>query len=264
MSNDLIPQHPGLSKAASQELQTRAQNIKERITASGPATKKIKTEGLNLKIGDTTGRLISLVVIDFIAKRTWYEEDYVTGQDYRPPTCWGLALNPDQMVPHPSVEEIGGEKQAESCAECPLNEWESSRRGGKGKDCMERRHMLVLPVGEEHVDDDFYELDIPSASLKSFDTFVDNVNEAWGIPPVGAIIDIELDETVRHVKHIFSNPQPNPQVEAHMARMDDAANILRNLKYTAADAEEDETSKRAPARKKAARKKAARTARRGR
>ena len=244
---------PALSEEAAAALRAKAEGISDRIGAPASA-KRIKGDARTGKItiGDDEAETVPIVVVDFITKRVFYDTPWREGDPYRPPTCYGISTNPDTMVPHENVEEIGGEYQADACKGCPLNEWGSD---GNGKACKERRVMRILQPGAEFADEEMYELDIGVTSLKSFDKMVRTISDAWGVPPIGAVIDLSMDPDSTYVKYEFTNPVPNQAIEEHFARMDEATEALAALKYDAAG-EEEVPAPRRPARKKAAKKKA--------
>lgn len=258
LTTTAAPAHPALAGNAAKQLQEEAKALAERIGAESASLVIKGDKKGNIIIGDDKAESAQLVVIDFITERRFYDSGYVDGADYRPPTCYGIARNPDKMVPHANVKEIGGEPQSDTCANCPMNEWESDPINHKGKACKERRVMLVLPPGEDHVDDDFWEFACGVSSLKNFDNMVRDVNKMWGLPPIGAEITLCQDDNFDYQVYMFEDPQPNHDLEAHFERMPQARQILESRKYDAAS-EEDKPVRRA--KKKTARKK---TAARGR
>lgn len=250
---------PAIKKETQIALQEKANNITDRIgTPSG--AKRITGDARNgtVVFGDNEAAIVPIVIIDFITKRTFYDAPWREGDPYRPPTCYGIAINPNDMVPHKNVEDIGGERQNSTCNTCPMNQWGSD---GKGKACKERRVMNVLPPGADYVDDEMWELDISPTSLQSFDKMIRNINDAWGVPPIGAVIELSLDSNVTYAKFEFSNPARNEAVELHFLRMDEAANYLSAISYDVANEDEEEAPARRPVRKKAAKKKTAKRAR---
>lgn len=253
LSVDLKANVPAMSKDVKELLQQQSQDIATRISAPSAGLRiRGNIKNGTIQVGELEDEMISVVVIDFITKRTFYDTPWRDGDPYRPPVCYGFSKNPDLMVPHENVEDIGGEFQSDACSNCPLNEWGSD---GAGKACKERRVMLVLPPDEANANDDFWELDIPVKSLKSFDSFVRTVKEAWDVPPVAAIVDISLDPSANYVQYVFSNPQPNPLVGAHAARIEEASKILAAKRFEAA--EEEQQGNRKITRKKVATKKVA-------
>lgn len=250
MSNELAP-HTFGGKAA-KELQAKASDIALRIGAESSSLRLKGNKRGFIVVGDDEYEEIQLVVVDFIAKRTFYKTPYRESDPYRPPTCYGIARSIDGMTPHPNVNEIGGEKQSDDCKTCPLNEWKSDPNGGNGKACKERRVMVVLPPGADHTSDDFWELDVGPTSIKSFDNFVRNVWNAWKLPPVAAVVTLSMDQSVDYQKYVFSNPVPNEFVAAHSDRMDAASEYLAKLEYGPAEDMPASAPKRV-AKKKAAR-----------
>jgi len=248
--------HPALTGAAAKALQEEAAGIQSQIGAPQSGARIKGSKGKIIVPGNDPADMITVVVMDFVSKRVFYDTPYREGDDYRPPVCFGFNKNIKQMTPHADVEEVGGEIQNDECESCPLNQWGTD---GKGKACKERRVLLVIAPGQDHLEDEFMELDIPVTSLKSFDNFVRNVADNWGVPPIGATVDISVDSDSEYLQYVFSNPQPNHDINEHFERRDEATKILENLTFEPAQ-EEVAPAKKAPARKKAATKKRARRA----
>lgn len=57
------------------------------------------------------------------------------------------------------------------CAVCPMNQWGSDLKGGRGKACSEKHYFFVLPVDPELASLKPYRLIAPPTSLKDINTF---------------------------------------------------------------------------------------------
>lgn len=97
-----------------------------------------------LRIGDTQmpGNRIAVVVACNIFENAYYDTAY-DPDALVAPVCYAFGNTPAEMAPTDLVKE----KQSESCANCPNNEFGSAATG-KGKACGNRRKLVCIPAGE--------------------------------------------------------------------------------------------------------------------
>jgi hypothetical protein len=125
-------------------------------------------DGVAFKLQDENGEAAAVlalkaVIIGFKPFKSWYEKDYSDRDpdvDSPLPECFssdtitGSGCNCDKIrIP-----------AGQACFDCPLNQWGSSRRGGKGKDCHDRMRMWFLLEGYAVP---MY-IDLPKTSLTNF------------------------------------------------------------------------------------------------
>lgn len=132
-----------------------------RIKAAGGNILSFKDGTFSYK-GASLGNELSCVILGFSFENRWYGEDFNPASPV-PPACFALSVEEDDMKPH----EDAPEKQSNTCAECDLNQWGSSKRG-TGKACSNRIRIALV-----HADDisenlsaaEIVVLNIPPTSL---------------------------------------------------------------------------------------------------
>ena len=101
-----------------------------KVTSSG---ERATLEGGKIKLGGKElSELPGIVIIASIQERTYYPHAYQAGS-VEVPACYsyGDAPHPEAIAP-----------QADTCAECPMNQWGSN---GRGKACKERIKIAFTP-----------------------------------------------------------------------------------------------------------------------
>lgn len=191
-------------------------------------------DGTELADDDT----FEVVIVDFVTKHSFYEGKY-DPKNITPPACFALGLNPRDMTPSANSPN----KQNDSCQSCLMNEYGSD---GNGKACKNARLLAVLPP-DANADTPLWLLEVSPTALKGFDGYVQNVTRVFGTPPVSVVTTVSLDPNVTYGKLMFSNPQPNTNLEACFARQNEA----RQLLMTEPDVSNYEKPVKAPARKAA-------------
>jgi hypothetical protein len=82
------------------------------------------------------------------------------------PVCYAFGTDPDEMVPH----EKSADPKNDACATCPLNEYESDPKGGKGKAC--KNVVRLALIAESDLADlsaaEVVYLKVPVTSVKNF------------------------------------------------------------------------------------------------
>lgn len=161
---------------------------------------------------------LSLVIVDFVTVHKFYEGKY-DPKNITPPGCFAIGVNPKQMTPSANSPN----QQSDSCQGCPMNEFGSS---GDGKACRNGRLLAVLPPDADDKTD-LWLLEVSPTALKNFDGYVNSVARQFQVPPVGVVTTVSLDENVDYPKLVFSDPQPNENLEACFARQAEAQEMLR-------------------------------------
>ena len=184
---------------------------------------------------------IEVVILDFRAVHNFYEQAY-SKDEVSPPACYAIGLDPKNMVPALNSPN----KQADDCNSCPMHEWGSE---GKGKACNEGRLMACLPPDATE-DTPIMLLQCSPTAVKGFDGYVSSVARTFQMPPIAVVTTVAFDEGQTFAQMVFTDPQPNKQLDVFFARQAEAAQIL--------DAERDVSgygaaAKKAPPAKKGAR-----------
>lgn len=167
--------------------------------------------------GTETSDPMELVIVDFLAVHKFYEGAF-DPKNPAPPACFAIGSNPRALVP----SDNSPNKQASDCSGCPMNEFGSA---GTGKACKNSRVLAVLPPDAE-ADTDLWLLEVSPTGLKGFDGYVAGVTRMFQLPPVGVVTTVALDPSVDYPKLMFSNPQPNGNLEVCFARQGEARELL--------------------------------------
>lgn len=199
-----------------EQLQKQVAGLAERTRpASG---NKIRAEKGNFKLPDgTEAAELDLVIVDFVTVHKFYEGKF-DPKNIVPPGCVAIGTNPKQMIPIAASPNV----QADDCQVCPMNEFGSD---GNGKACKNGRLLAVLPPDADDKTD-IWLLEVSPTALKGFDGYVNSVARQFQLPPVGVVTKVSLDPNVEYQKLVFSDPQPNENLEQCFARQDEARDML--------------------------------------
>lgn len=184
--------------------------------ASGISIRATQDKQFQLPNGQKVTEL-ELVVVDFVSRNEFYEGAY-DKDNITPPACFAIHPEPKNMVP----SENSPVKQADTCGECPMNQFGSA---GKGKACKNGRVLAVLPPDAD-ADTPMWLLKVSPTALKGFDGFVAGVLRTFQMPPVGVVVKVSFDEGQTYASMVFNDPTPNENLEVHFARMDEAKALL--------------------------------------
>jgi len=140
---------------------------------------------------------INVVVLDEIMENSVYREKFKENE-FKSPMCYAfsepMSIAEGElgvgMKPHPKSTE----PQSVDCASCPKNQFGSDRDGGAGKDCGNRRRLMVMAA--DNLDD----LDkamialikVPPTGLKAWDAYCNWLYRIEEISPEYAITSLSL------------------------------------------------------------------------
>lgn len=193
-----------------------AQNAAAAQGTGGGGVNKISLRGSRFRliqggkevhmIGDPFMEVIIVRANDGLNK-AWYAKQYQQGQEPEMPDCFS------ENGQYPSVESK--QKQSDSCAACPRNQWGSKvnpTTGKKIKDCSDSKRLAVLPPAD--LDSDMYQLAIPAASMNDFGSFIRLLN-ASSIPvPFDALVTrVKFDTDANYPKIDFEPVRPLTDAE---------------------------------------------------
>lgn len=190
MSNEIIEIDEELKKS----LQLTA---KQEVSLEKSDIKFISIKGSKFSLGDDKlGKTLSAVILASAYDNAYYDAPY-DPEVIRPPACFAIAVDSNDMVPH----ETSPAKQSSDCKSCPQNQFGSS---GKGKACKNGRRLLLASADNTGVDfDNTVSLRIPPTSLKNFSSYVRRV-AASGLPIFSVVTTIQFDENEDYPKLMFS------------------------------------------------------------
>lgn len=199
-----------------EQLAAQAAAMNERVQpASG---NRIRTKAGKFILPDgNEAESLQLVIVDFVSMNSFYPGKF-DPKNIQPPSCFAIGSNPKALVP----SDNSPDKQSDSCAGCPMNEFGSS---GEGKACKNGRRLAVLPPDAE-AGTELWTLDVPPTALKNFDGYVSSVARNFQMPPVGVVTTVTLDPTVDYAKPAFADPQPNDNLGLCFSRQEEARQLL--------------------------------------
>lgn len=145
-----------------------AKLAKDSTTKMELATAKfISIRGGNLTFGgaDVPDNELRCVILAYTLENQYYEGRFDPNTP-QVPVCYSFGLDKDEMVPH----DASSNKQNDNCATCPLNEYESDPKGGKGKAC--KNVIRLALIAESDLEDltsaEIVYMKVPVTSVKNF------------------------------------------------------------------------------------------------
>lgn len=187
--------------------------------ASGNMIRVTQDKQFILPDGTKTPGPIDLVIIDFNSRNTLYAGAY-DPKNIESPICFAIGDSPTTMVPSSNSPE----KQCDSCAGCAMNQYESATTG-KGKACNNNRILAVLPADTDE-DTPMWTLSVSPTALKGFDGYVNSIARQFQVPPYGVVTRVSFNPNVTYASLVFSDPQPNQNLEMAYSRRAEAAKML--------------------------------------
>lgn len=188
-----------------EELRKELESLQKRVGApTGDYIRTTQDKKFLLPDGAKSDGPLSVVVIDFCSGNFFYDRPFKKGEE-SPPACFSLGLEPSGLKP----SEKSPHQQAETCDECPNNQWGSN---GAGKACSNQRILAVTAPGEE---DKLYLLKISPTGIKAWDSYVQTIKNQFELPPIGVVTEIYFDPNLTYGSLRFGNPRPNPDIEKH-------------------------------------------------
>lgn len=186
---------------------------------SGKSIRINQDKSFTLPDGTKTREPLELVVVDFVSRNDYYAGAY-NKDDIVPPNCVAISPDPKGMIPLKSSPD----RQADSCAQCPMNVFGSAPTGA-GKACKNSRVLAVLPPEAED-DTEIWVLKVSPTAIRGFDGFVASTSRTFQLPPVGVVVKVGFNEAVDYPSLEFFDPVPNENLAVHMARQEEARDLL--------------------------------------
>lgn len=190
-------------------------------TLGGIATNSITLTGKKFKFptGQVMEAPLDIVILGYTSKNLYYPGVY-DPKNPEPPVCWAVGPKPLELVPSANAPEV----QAVTCKACPLNEFESGV--GNAKACKNTREIAFMLPDAFGPEDTIYSMSVSPAALKPFDTYIVQLAEVQSVLPIAVITAVAFDPDVSHVRLLFGKPRPNPHMEQHWMRREEARTIL--------------------------------------
>lgn len=198
-------------------LKAQAAAMNERTQPASGVTIRLGQDKMFTLPDGTKTDTIDVVVVDFVARNEFYEGAF-DSKNIAPPICVAIGTNPLKLIP----DDASPQKQNDDCASCPMNAFGSS---GTGKACKNGRVLAVLPPDADE-DTPLWLLKVSPTALKNFDSFVQTTARTFQMPPVAVVVTVTCNDALSYASLTFSNAVPNPNLNAHFGRQDEARELL--------------------------------------
>lgn len=206
---------PNLPMNYKEELAKEKAGIKERIGAAGGGDFIRITQDKKFQMPDGTAGPgpLNVVILDFVSVNQFHDRPYKKGEE-SPPACFAIGEKPEQLVPSANSPV----KQAESCKDCPNNEWGSN---GKGKACSNLRVLAVREPGN-NPDAKVMLIKVSPTAVKGFDAYVRTLQAQFDGLPIEFETEIYFDPNLSFGSLRFGSPKPNKNVAIHFPQKKEA------------------------------------------
>lgn len=177
--NDIVRWDEQLAKAAKEVASLERPSISQISTKSGVMT---------YQNSPVPGNKMEVIIIASAFENRYYNKRFDPNKR-EPPKCFALSITGEEMIPHEDVKE----KEAESCAVCPMGQWGSDPSGGKGKACKNVRRLGLLPAGTENIKTaELALISIPVTSAKNWANYVNLCAAEYSRPPWALKTEISI------------------------------------------------------------------------
>ena len=205
----------GVPVAIADALKAETEDLKNRIAApGGDKIKLTKDKHFKLPTGEKHPGPLTVVVLDFVNRNVFHDRPFSEGE-VTAPACFAIGTDVHDKL---SPSSNSPDKQSDTCAKCPNNEFGSK---GKGKACKNTR-LLAVVAGEGEMAADpkapMWLIEVSPTAGKAWDSYVATVRTQYNLPPVGVVTDVFFDPSSEFQSLRFGNPQPNPNLAMHYGR----------------------------------------------
>jgi len=212
---------------------------KDQAAKERPSVSKISLRAGVIKYGDqpVKGNVLPAIILLAAHRNTYYDKPF-DPNNLANPVCFSLSVEGNDMEAHENVPDENvpafGERRTRDCATCPLSQWESDPRGGRGKACKETRRLIILPADaadsvENAQKAEMAILDIPVTSGKNYSNFVNGLAASASVPPWAAITSISTQPDANTQFKVTFTPtnviDDDAVLEAIFARFEEAQRI---------------------------------------
>lgn len=225
-----------------------AKNAEKTAPATGSTIRISSDKQFVLPDGTETRDPLTLVIVDFKSMNRYYTEEY-NEKNRVPPVCAAIGDSPINLVPFNSSPE----RQADTCKDCPQNQWDTHPNGRGGKACDNRRILAVLPPDAD-ADTPMWLLSVSSTAIKGFDGYVQGLQSKLQTAPFAVTTEVSFDESAKYPLLKFGNPVALDEdaAEVFAARIDEANEMLSiEPDFSGYDATPKKPAGRAPVKKPA-------------
>lgn len=186
MGTALAKAGKGLSKFE-KEMMEAARN--EAAREKAPTGNFISTDGGEFKFQDTSlPNPLPGIVVDYSFVNTLYEGTY-DPDNVQPPACFASGMVEADLKPSSNSPK----PQADTCAECPHNQF-GSADNGRGKACKNTRRVALLPYDAKVklADAEPAILKLSPSSLAPWAGYVNKLSKAVNRTPSGVVTQFEI------------------------------------------------------------------------
>lgn len=190
------------------------------MPATGQSIRITQDKQFALPDGTKTRDPLRVVIVDFQSFNAYYPNGF-DKDNITPPACAAIGEIPINLVPF----DESPDRQADTCKECPQNQWESDPKGGKGKACKNQRIAAVLPPDADD-DTPMWTLKVSPTGIKSFDGYVNGLQSKLQSAPFMVITTVSFDDSVDYPSLKFSDPEVLEDASVFAARIDEANKLI--------------------------------------
>lgn len=149
---------------------------------------KIKTKGKKFTLpgGQPQEGPMDVIVVGWRFTNNLFEGTY-NPNNIQPAVCHSSGRVEADMMPHTSSTK----PQADTCAECPKNQWGSN---GKGKACKNGARLAVIPPNPT-ADTSPLVIDVTPTGMTSWIKYVNGL-QARGVLPIQVITEVDFEPSV--------------------------------------------------------------------
>jgi len=189
------------------KLAALAEQEGQRRTTIGTGSNNIRLSKGKFKYqGEDLGDVISVCVIDFVRCKNYFDSPF-DEDNPNAPACFVVSADGLNMRPH----DTSPDAQAETCADCWANEFETDGRG-KGKACRDSYLLGVVSADEvNEAEPDVAYIRVPPTSLTAWDSYMVKRNKVLNLPALAFITQISFDEEVDYQKLVFEEEGRTPE-----------------------------------------------------
>lgn len=166
------------------------------------------------------------VIVDFIAKKNWYEGAF-NRDNIVPPNCFALDFVPhDALIPSENSPDI----QGETCKTCPMNQWEPVAPGSqKKKKACQDKYVLALLAPDAAEGAPLITLELSATAIKAFDKYVRDLANDYGLPPYAFVTEFSFDPNSEWASVRCGSPEPTGKAlyELAKSKREEATTVLR-------------------------------------
>lgn len=182
---ETVEEHLPADISLAEQIRKDLENLSNQVQGAAVQRIRMSAKGFTTPDGET-GPTITGVIVDFASANNHYPNAF-DRDNPSPPNCFAVSKVIDELKPDPASPE----PQAESCAVCPKNQFESGV--GKSKACKNTRVLAIMQENPAE-DSPIWILSVPPSSIRYFDTYVSTtLSGRHNIPPICALTEVSMD-----------------------------------------------------------------------